>query len=85
MNDITEAELRDQFDRSGLAGVGITYERAIQSAPVLISLIAAIKARRRIAARQAQWVAIQYQTKEAEFHGLDMPAFWQKHSEDVSA
>lgn len=65
MQDISEAELRDQFDRTGLAGL-MTFERAIQSGAILISLIAAIKGRRTVAARRAQYVAIQYQqTREA--------------------
>lgn len=66
MTSITDTELREQYARTGLASVGIDYARAIGSPVILISLIAAIKGRRRIAARQAQWVAIQYQqTQEA--------------------
>jgi phosphoribosylanthranilate isomerase len=63
--NITEADLREQFDRCGLASL-MTFERAIQSGAILISLIAAIKGRRTAAARRAQFVAIQYQqTQEA--------------------
>ena len=63
--NITEADLREQFDRTGLASL-MTFDRAIQSGAILISLIAAIKGRRSSAARRAQFVAIQYQqTQEA--------------------
>ena len=66
MNQITDADLREQYARTGLASVGIGYERAISSPVIVLSLIAAIRGRRRIAARQAQFAAIQYQqTKEA--------------------
>lgn len=66
MTEINESDLRDQYDRAGLAPIGISFDRAIQSPVILISLIAAIKGRRRTAARQARAAAIQYQqTKEA--------------------
>jgi hypothetical protein len=61
---ITEAELRQQFDLTGLARIGIGFDRAIQSPVILISLIAAIKGRRRIAARQARKAAINYQLNQ---------------------
>lgn len=62
---ITEADLRAQFERCGLADL-MSFERATASGAILISLIAAIKGRRAAEARRAQWVAIQYQqTTEA--------------------
>lgn len=63
---ITEAELREQFNRSGLEAEGIRFEVAVQSDAIRITLINAIQARRRLAARQAMTAAIQFQTpKEA--------------------
>lgn len=62
---ITDAERREQYARTGLARVGIGYERAIQSDAVRLALDGGIKARRRIAARRARDAAIPHQTKEA--------------------
>lgn len=62
----TDAELREQYTRTDLSAVGITFERAIASPVILISLIAGINGARRRAARQARSAAIQYQqTQEA--------------------
>lgn len=62
----TDAELREQYARTDLSAVGITFERAIASPVILISLIAGINGARRRAARQARSAAIQYQqTQEA--------------------
>jgi hypothetical protein len=60
----TTADLREQYARTGLEAVGIGFDRAIQSPVILISLIAAIKGRRRIAARQARNAAINYQLNQ---------------------
>lgn len=62
---ITEAEQREQYALTGLARLGMSFERAIQSDAIRIALNGAIKGRRRIAARQAREAAIQYQTQEA--------------------
>jgi hypothetical protein len=64
MNAITHSELRAQYARTGLAQIGIGFDRAIQSPVILISLIAAIKGRRRTEARQARAVALNYQLQE---------------------
>jgi hypothetical protein len=66
VTNIAESDLREQYARSGLEPIGIGFDRAIQSPVILISLIAAIKGRRRIEARRAKAASIQYQqTKEA--------------------
>lgn len=44
--DITERELREAFNRSGLWRRGWSYQRAIEATPVLTSLIATIRAMR---------------------------------------
>ena len=63
---ICEAEMREQYDRSRLSSIGISFERALQSPAICISLIATIKNRRKQAARYASAAAIQYQQiKEA--------------------
>lgn len=64
MTEITETDLREQYDRAGLAPIGISFNMAIQSPVILISIIAAIKGRRRTAARQARAAAIQYQINQ---------------------
>lgn len=65
MSTPTEAERREQYARTGLARLGIPFERAIQSEAVRISLDGGINARRRREARQAQAAAIPHQTLEA--------------------
>lgn len=65
MNPITEPELREQYDRTGLDQVGIGFDRALQSPVIVLSLIAAINGQRKRAARQARAAAIQYQTQES--------------------
>lgn len=60
-SNVTSAELCAQYERSGLAQVGISYERAIASPVILVSLIAGINGARRRAARQARAAAINYQ------------------------
>lgn len=62
---ITEAEQREQYARIGLARVGITFERAMQSHAVVIAINGGIAATRRAQARRAVDNPIQYQTREA--------------------
>jgi len=62
---ISEAELHEQYDRTGLDRVGIGFDRALQSPVIVLSLIAAINGQRKRAARQARAAAMQYQTQEA--------------------
>jgi len=67
MNDadtITDAELREQFERAKLGLVGVTFERALQHESIRKTLINGITAQRRRAARQALTAAIQFQTQE---------------------
>lgn len=63
-SNVTSAELCAQYERSGLAQVGISYARAIASPVILISLIAGINGARRRAARQARAAAINYQLNQ---------------------
>lgn len=60
----TDAELREHYARTGLARMGLPYERAINSQAIRITLTGAIKAARRIAALQARAAAIPHQTPE---------------------
>lgn len=62
---ITEAEQREQYARTGLARVGIPFERAMQSEAVVIAINGGIAATRRAQARRAVDNPIQYQTREA--------------------
>lgn len=57
----TEAELREQYARTWLDRIGVSFDRAMQSPVILISLIAGINGARRRAARQAHAAAINYQ------------------------
>ena len=64
-DNITEAELREQFERAKLGLVGLTFERVLQHESIRKTLINGITAQRRRAARQALTAAIQFQTQEA--------------------
>ena len=66
MTEINRTDLREQYDIARLDAIGISFDRAIASPILLISLIAAIKGRRRTAARQARYVAIQYQQTQEQ-------------------
>ncbi len=48
---ITETELREQFTRSGLAGRGWTFERAVSDPSILKSLKDGVISRRKTMAR----------------------------------
>ena len=61
----TDAELREQYERTGLARIGMSFERAMTSEAVRIALAGAVRGRRRLAARQAQSAAINFQNQEA--------------------
>lgn len=61
----SEAELREQYDRAGLALIGIDFDRAIGTAYIRLGLENAIKGHRRAAARQARDAAIEHQIKES--------------------
>lgn len=62
---ITEAEQREQYERTGLARLGLSFERAMQSESIRIAINSAIKGLRRLNARRARDAAIQYQQQEA--------------------
>lgn len=62
----TEAEQREQYALTGLARVGIPFERAMQSEAVVIAINGGIQARRRRQARQDQANPIQYQCQNQE-------------------
>lgn len=62
---ITEAESREQYARCGLARLGLSFERAMQSEAIRLAIDSAIRGQRRLAARRARCAAIQYQTQEA--------------------
>ena len=51
--DITHADLAEHYQRTTLAALGITFERALASVPIRITLENAVHATRRHAARQA--------------------------------
>ena len=61
----SEAELREQYQRTGLHRIGISFEHAMAMPAVRIALNGAIQGLRRRAARQAREAAINYQIKEA--------------------
>lgn len=63
--EITCAELRQEYARTGLSRLGIPFETAVGIAPVRAGLEAAIKGQRRLAAKRAQAAAIPHQIKEA--------------------
>lgn len=48
---ITNRELRDAYQRSGLWRIGMSYERAINVAPIRTSLSCAVRSRRMKAAK----------------------------------
>jgi hypothetical protein len=60
----TTAELREQYDRAGLEYIGVSFDRAIASPVILISLVAGINGARKRAARQARAAAINYQLNQ---------------------
>lgn len=61
----TDAELRQQYERTGLYRIGMTFERAMQIDAVALSMRVAIQCRWRREAEQAKRAAINYQVKEA--------------------
>lgn len=63
---ITEAELREEYARTGLARSGVSYDHAMTIEPVRTALAIAIKSRRRTEAKQAQGgLAIHHKQQEA--------------------
>ena len=62
---ITEAALREQYERTALANIGISFEKALDSPVIAPFLKNSVIASRKAAARQAQYAAINYQTREA--------------------
>ena len=64
IDSICIAEKREQYDRSGLARLGISFERAMATASMRISIEAAIRHRHRTASKQAHKAAINYQVAQ---------------------
>ena len=62
---ITAAERLEQYTLTGLARIGIPFQRATQSPPIVIALDGGIRARRRVAALRAREAAIPHQVREA--------------------
>lgn len=60
----TDAELREHYARTGLARMGLPYERAIASHAIRAALTGAVKAARRMAALQARDAALPHQIPE---------------------
>lgn len=61
---ITPVELREQYDLAGLAGIGISFERALRVDYLRLGLENAVKSRRRTLAAQGRFAAIPHQIKE---------------------
>lgn len=62
---ITDADRLEQYALTGLARIGIPFERATQSPAIVIALDGGIRARRRVAALRAREAAIPHQVREA--------------------
>lgn len=54
LHDITEAELREKYDLTALANIGISFEKALASPVIAPFLRNSVSATRRAAARRAQ-------------------------------
>lgn len=66
MTPITDAELLEEYHRSDLQERGISFEDARSSETLRRAMAGAIRARRKLAARQAKAAAINYQIHDEE-------------------
>lgn len=57
---ISDAELREHYAQTGLARLGLPFDRALRSEAIRIALAGAAKAAHRVAARHARAAAITY-------------------------
>lgn len=58
---ISDAALREHYAQTGLARLGLPFDRALRSEAIRIALAGAEKAARRMASRQARAAAISHQ------------------------
>jgi hypothetical protein len=63
--EISDAELRAEYEKTALHTVGVTFDRAIEIPAIRTALAGPIKHRRIMAAKQGADSAIQHQTREA--------------------